>query len=360
MIDDRSEWGEWMLAFAVSVLINLLAVPLVIGLMASVSTVEPKAEPAPSHEPVAMIYPEMLQAEVDEPEDAPPERSFMHTAPDQEAGKSEQPRYIGERDTMAAADKAPADDDLLVPTQDGREARRDEDIETVSRDYQDGSLDNADDGNPVEPARPAPPVKAAESAAAEPAVEEMPEYVREAPKHERLAEGPNPVDRPLPPEEARESEEVRRAAQPPQPEEPVERQAKPAVPAGGRPGFRGNQIKTRLKGSISRRGTSSLDVENNAAGRYQAALNRAVEREWQRNCVRYRDFITPGFLTVRFMVQADGGVRSIEFLEVVEAGEIQKGFTLNAVRSAPIPPMPAELKRQLDGEPLELIYNFYF
>ena len=76
--------------------------------------------------------------------------------------------------------------------------------------------------------------------------------------------------------------------------------------------------------------------------------------------MRYRDFITPGFLTLRFLVEANGGVRSVEFLEVVEAGEIQKGFTLNSVRSAPIPAMPAELKRELDGEALELIYNFYF
>jgi len=76
--------------------------------------------------------------------------------------------------------------------------------------------------------------------------------------------------------------------------------------------------------------------------------------------VRYRDFITPGFLTVRFLVEPDGGVRSVQFVEVVEAGEIQKGFTLNSIRGAPIPPMPAELRRDLKGDPLELIYNFYF
>ena len=63
---------------------------------------------------------------------------------------------------------------------------------------------------------------------------------------------------------------------------------------------------------------------------------------------------------MRFLGGGDGGGRSVEFREVVGAGEIQKGFTLSSVRSAPIPPMPAELKRELDGDPLELIYNFYF
>jgi outer membrane biosynthesis protein TonB len=175
-----------------------------------------------------------------------------------------------------------------------------------------------------------------------------------------LATGPDPVDRPMPPEPQRPPEPQPRPAERTAARDPAV--APPAPPAARQrePGFRGNQQKTALRGSISRRGPSSLDVENNALGRYQAALSRAVEREWQRNCVRYRDFITPGFLTVRFLVEPDGRIRGLQFIEVVEASEIQKGFTLNSIRGAPIPPMPAELKRNLDGDPLELIYNFYF
>ena len=95
-------------------------------------------------------------------------------------------------------------------------------------------------------------------------------------------------------------------------------------------------------------------------GRYQAALSRAVEQEWQRNCVRHRDFITPGFLTVRFFVAASGKVRSVQFVGDMETGEVQKGFTLNAIRDAQIPAMPAALRREYDQEPLELIFRFYF
>jgi hypothetical protein len=127
-----------------------------------------------------------------------------------------------------------------------------------------------------------------------------------------------------------------------------------------KPAFKGFQRKTAVVGSISRTGKSSLDVEDSALGRYQAAISRAVELEWQRNCVRHRDFITPGFLTVRFFVENSGKVRSVQFVGEMETGEVQKGFTLNSIRDAEIPAMPAALRREYDEEPLELVFRFYF
>jgi hypothetical protein len=103
-----------------------------------------------------------------------------------------------------------------------------------------------------------------------------------------------------------------------------------------------------------------LDVEDSPLGRYQAIISRAVEQEWQRNCVRHRDFITPGFLTVRFFVEADGKVRSVQFVGDMETGEVQKGFTLNSIRNAEIPAMSRSLRKEYDKEPLELIFRFYF
>ena len=67
-----------------------------------------------------------------------------------------------------------------------------------------------------------------------------------------------------------------------------------------------------------------------------------------------------GYVIVIFTVDEEGKVSGFRFLEVVEAGEIQKGFTLNAIKAASIPKMPPVLEKDLDGEPLELIYNFYF
>jgi outer membrane biosynthesis protein TonB len=127
-----------------------------------------------------------------------------------------------------------------------------------------------------------------------------------------------------------------------------------------KPAFRGNQQRTVLRGSLSRTGRSALDVENTPLGRYQAQISRAVELEWQRNCVRYRDFITPGFVTVRFFVDSRGKVGRRDFVGSMQAGEHQKGFTLDSIRDARIPPMPPELGKEFKDEPLELIFNFYF
>jgi hypothetical protein len=124
--------------------------------------------------------------------------------------------------------------------------------------------------------------------------------------------------------------------------------------------FSGNQRKKAIVGSISRSGRSALDVADSPLGRYQAVISRAVEQEWQRNCVRHRDFITPGFLTVRFFVETSGKVRTVQFVGQMETGEVQKGFTLNSIRDAEIPAMPAAVKKDFAKEPLELIFNFYF
>jgi hypothetical protein len=95
-------------------------------------------------------------------------------------------------------------------------------------------------------------------------------------------------------------------------------------------------------------------------GRYHSALSRAVEAEWHKNCTKYRDFITPGILTVRFVISQDSSVRTISVVEMIDAGEVQKGFTLNAIRQAKIPPIPNDLKAEIADEPIELTYNFYF
>jgi hypothetical protein len=63
---------------------------------------------------------------------------------------------------------------------------------------------------------------------------------------------------------------------------------------------------------------------------------------------------------VRFVVNSKGKVTTLAFVEAVEVGEVQKGFTVTSIRNAQIPSMPAEVTRELNGEPLELTFNFYF
>jgi len=348
-----------MIAGGLSLLVNL-------GLLAMVGMASLKFEtlrkqspppPEPAAQTVATIYAAPAEAEA-APAAAPPEQRFARTTPDQAAPPAENPAFMGERNTRATSERAPVSAAPPLPSQAGIKPRDAADIETTESDYQDGEL------APETP--PAPPAEAtlAETTPPSPAQEAQPETAAAAPPpREGLLDGPNPVDVQVPRETAA-SEDIK-----PTPKQKPAADAKPSTPevaelpkpkAQPKPAFKGFQRKTAVVGSISRTGKSSLDVADSPLGRYQAVISRAVELEWQRNCVRHRDFITPGFLTVRFFVETSGKIRSVQFVGDMETGEVQKGFTLNSIRDAAIPAMPPALRREYDEEPLELIFRFYF
>ncbi|MCB1131908.1 MAG: hypothetical protein KDN05_12315, partial [Verrucomicrobiae bacterium] len=304
-------------------------------------------------------------AAVEVPQETPAKREFARTTPDQAAEPDPSARFIGERDTAAASERSPQQDAPDLPSQAGIDPRYEGEIETTQSDYQDGSLDEPAEANPLPP-DDSPAM--AESAPQEAAASSPPPPAPTAPREE-LYSGSDPVDVTVPAEgektletppaptpltEPAETEMVEET--PPQPEVA----AQPPAAAPKEKSFRGFQRKTAIVGSISRTGKSSLDVENTELGRYQAKISKAVELEWQRNCVRHRDFITPGYLTTRFFVDPRGKVTSVQFMGEMQTGEIQKGFTLNSIRDAEIPAMPAALKKDLQGEPLELVFRFFF
>ncbi len=332
------------------------------------------APPPPAvEESIATIIPDTTVAS--EPAlDTP----FVRTSPDQQAQRPEAPAFTGERNTQATSDAPPvAGADPLMPSQRGKEPDYEGELETTVSNYQDGELE-ANKIAPPDPT-PGPPeqkeavaIEGAEAitpappAATAPPIPETPMAAAAVAPKDPIAAGPYQVERqtqqasppeqpkPAPPDRqtAAEGTEAGKA-------ESAKQEPKPAVKSDT-PGFTGYQRKTRIQGSITRQGRSALDVEDSALGRYHAALSRAVEKEWQLNCVRNRDYLLPGQLIVRFVLEPSGKVRSLVFVEEVEGGGIQKGFTLESIRTAKIPPFPAELKKQLDGEPLEVTYSFTF
>ena len=371
----ESQARLWLAAFVVSALINLVVL-LAVGLWAVANLDwrprEPRTEPV---ETVAMIVPMVEAAPEAEamPVAPPPARpSFARTSADQAEAVPEKADFIGERNTRATSEAALSEGPEM-PNQNGREPRWEDEVETTESNYQDGDLASdqvaAPDSPPV-PAetRPAEPPETSDATMAakrdgtKTGGSDAPET---SPVKDLLAEGPVPVDRMVKDESREESpkptppqREVEGEDKVAEKDKPAD-QPKPATPAKA-PGFRGFQQKTRLVGSLSRVGRSALNVEDSVLGRYHAAVSRAVEREWQRNCVRNRDFIVPGQLTLSFVLDSSGKVRSKAIVEDFGVGNIQKGFTLNSIRDAEIPSMPADLKKQLDGEPLELIYRFNF
>lgn len=334
------------------------------------SEAQPPVPPPPAEHVLQMIF------SAPEAEAAPPDEEnrprFARTSDNQLADSPpDRSDFIGERDTRATSELAPAPDAPDLPAQAGIEPLSPDHIETTESSFRDGPLDGADATPPATPAPTTPEVAGAQVDT--PGQSETPEAsLPPPPPTDRLLEGPltTDVQTPLTDEPETEKPEAQEPSEAPRQgvaDAPADRQPEadptpePIVdPTQSTPGFRGHQRKTAVRGSISRTGRSALNVEDSPLGRYQAKISRAVELEWQRNCVRHRDFITPGFLTVRFFVEHNGRVRSVQFVGQMETGEVQKGFTLNSIRNAPIPPMPAELRHELGDEPLELIFNFYF
>lgn len=371
--ESKGEGRLWLTAFALSLLINLgLLLALGLGLLQSHLLAKRNEAMRPvMAEPVLTIVPEIAASVmVPETKNTPAKPRFARTSDGQQASEPvKNAPFIGERSTRAASDRAPTPSALAQPSQKGITPRDANDIETTQSKYQDGEL--------TEPNKSSESQEASKSAAKPSASDSerrsssLP--AKSTPQRSGLVQGPNPVDvgvsteelkKPIAPD-ALPQEALREA---PKPEPLTEEKPKEISPPKEAPKpepkkdkeFRGNQRKTAMVGSISRSGPSSLDVADTPLGRYQATISRAVEIEWQRNCVRHRDFITPGFLTVRFFVETSGKVRSVQFVGDMETGEVQKGFTLNAIRNAGIPPMPKALRKEYDDDPLELMFRFYF
>lgn len=302
--------------------------------------------------------------DVDQVAEVPPLREpsqndskrFMQTSRSQESETApEDTVLIGERNTEAASDLAATQTEgPEVPTQIGREIERDERSLTES-DFSPGEVE----GQAVreEPRQEISGSAASRREGQTPALETAPHPGERDAVEVPVEKNPNTQnqedeDHPQRSEIVGEAEGA---------EERLKESAEESVKdSGAQEGFRTESRKTRMEGTISRRGQSSLKVEATALGKYKAQVNRIIETEWQRRCVIHRDHVLPGILTLRFYVDKTGRVSGLRYLDVFQASTMQKGFTMRAVQQPRLPSMPEEVVKELDGEPLEFHINFHF
>lgn len=293
-------------------------------------------------------------------------RRFARTSSDQEAKPDAPTDLLGERDTRAASDSAPVlGADPNKPSQEGKDPLYAKHLETVERDFTDGSVGGDKTGADTERPQEATARKDNTLVDDAPRVEsskpDTKESARPKDKHIDLGEVlPSIAD----------GTGIKQIEEKPKAEEaPKEKPNRGAMRDGGgdvvdqdpkKDGFSGFSRKTRVTGSISRRGKSALNVKNSPLGRYQALISKSVELQWRRNCDQHRDHIVPGVMSIRFYVDKQGNISGIKFQEVIEGSYITRGFTQRAIRQAKIPKMPKAVLKELEGDPLELIYNFYF
>lgn len=333
------------------------------------------------------------QAEPEPPENIPQpaEKSFAPTRPSQETSeevKSE--RYFGERSTAAMSEGEVFDEGLAVPTQEGREARTETDVELANSDFADGETEGSP-GQAGEPLPPAPDAQTTEPTPEQEAVESEPSEITQPSEATPTFEPIEPTEEVIPTIDERLEMAQKKAAElleledsipvpkeeeKPEPEKEValeesipEPKPKPqaAQVSGGASGNRGldggydrEASKTRLKGTIRRRGESSLEVEDSVKGRFIAKVNKEIEKAWQRECILRREHILPGVLSVSFAMNEAGKVTAFRFDSRIAGGAIQEGFTMLAIRKAKLPAMPDEIKKDLDGDQLEMNLTFFF
>jgi hypothetical protein len=371
------EASLWLAALLISIVINGLLLAWVSYEAILSKTAKEMINAKPLAEAVVTIFPEMFVEEAEEAKPDANDQKAVRTSDDQlDPTAPSSRRYIGERNTQATSDRNATNDDTTMPSQAGREARPDEKPETTESVYQDGRLDTPIQATVLN--QPIPLIKelpnsqtnAAEQMKGDKQPDPSEEDKAQTAIREKLLDGPNMVEKNVPKSEVKENIKPReekkiRDGNPDgvalnKPNELPKPTAKPTPAVINDPAFSGNQTKTAIRGSISRTGRSALDVVDTPMGRYQAQISRAVELEFQRNCVKRRDFIVPGYITVQFFIDAKGRVTSLSLLGEIEGGEVQKGFTIDSIREAPIPVMPSEIKKEMKGDSLELIYNFYF
>ena len=379
----RQQARLWSAAFGISALANvvvmlMIAVLSALGFSPGYFGGNHTPPPPPAlEESVATIIPELTPtADAPAPTRPAADAPFVRTSRDQQTERPENASFIGERNTRAASDLPAIGGDPEMPGQLGQEPESEGHLETTVNDYQDGELASNNiappDPNPGPPAQEeavasegAQETPLAVPAASEMAVPERAVTASPAAPKESIAEGPFPVERrilqdspaepsPAPRDHPEAGEGTAGGKSQSDGKDP-----EPAVKSDT-PGFNGYQRKTRIQGSITRQGRSALEVEDSPMGRYHAALSLAVEKEWNLNCIRNEKYLTEGKIIVEFAVEPSGKVRSLTFVEAFGVGNIQKGFTSESIRTAKIPPFPAELKKQLDGEPLEVTYSFTF
>ena len=331
-----------------------------------------KAEQKPESEP----KPPLAEETADEKEAlTDPKQRFARTSADQEGAPDADTDILGERDTRAASElPATPGAKANTPAQDGAAPLYPGHVETVSKAYQEGSLGQDAQGEETEVPQEASASKddaladdAPQLDVPQPDVIEPEEESSSEPKDKHLAAGEE-LPAPHGDEGDKQIAEDPKAEKSPRerPNEGAHQEAdKKKIVDGAeqepkKSGFRGYSRQTRITGSINRQGKSALNVKNSPLGRYQALISKAVELQWRRNCEQHRDHIVPGVISIRFYVDQSGGVSGIKFQEVIGANFIERGFTQRALRQVELPKMPESVLKELKGESLELIYNFYF
>jgi outer membrane biosynthesis protein TonB len=126
-----------------------------------------------------------------------------------------------------------------------------------------------------------------------------------------------------------------------------------AAPASIRSAYRPMKERTRISGSITNHGISSVNALGTPLGRYEKTLKDAIGSRWYAYVDRKRDLINIGTLQLRFYIDRSGRVKNLKITENT-SNEAFANVCLQSVLEAQLPPIPDDLANTLPPEGLEV------
>jgi outer membrane biosynthesis protein TonB len=125
------------------------------------------------------------------------------------------------------------------------------------------------------------------------------------------------------------------------------------TPAQVQSSYRPLKEQTRISGSISNRGISSVNALGTPLGRYEKILKDAIGSRWYAYMDQRRDLVNIGTLQVHFYIDRSGRVKNLKITENT-SNEAFANICLQSILEAQLPPIPYDVASTLPSEGLEI------
>ena len=296
------------------------------------------------------------------PEETPSELTLMDLSParapeknpqfvdvDKSKESAEKPKeqtFESNANSIAASEKAPTGD-LPLPSQDGK------DLPTRDLETHDFSLQTqGSQPQPKQPEQPeskpaqSPPPQSKPSEPPKSTPSPAPAATVEPDQLAMLTSTPPPPIKA--PDEPEPSPEVAPSVA------PVAPRPKPEAPSSS---YQSQKQQTRIAGSISNRGPSSVNAVGTPLGRYQKLMYDAVGARWYQHTHERQDLITIGTTRLTFTIDRSGKVSNLKVIENT-ANEAFAIVCLQSVQELKLPPIPEDVAGTLPPEGLQQELTF--
>jgi len=280
--------------------------------------------------------------------------AYVETEPSKESVEKPKDQTFQSNANSMAASKVPPKGDLPLPSQDGKD-RPDLNLDTHDFSLQtQGSQPQPQAQQTTAPESKPSPAASPKTKPSEPPKASPSPAPALTPDPEQLAMLKSTPPPPLSaPEEVEPSPppEIASSAAPPVP------RPKPDSAASN---YQAQKQETRIAGSISNRGPSSVNTVGTPLGRYQKQMYDSVGARWYQHTAQKRDLISIGTTRLTFTIDRSGRVINLRVAENT-ANEAFASVCLQSVQELKMPPIPEDVASTLppDGLQEELTFILY-